>query len=337
MIADNDTASGGWKIKVGLVCLSVLFTLGSIEVVLRFCGPEYYRFPNDGHFYYTNPRGYHSVVKKEGGHDLYGINVKYTDEAYRAPDGGSPAESFNRFSDKTNDILVIGDSFTFGQGVKHQDIYTSRLEKFLEQRYGRTIGVKNCGKPGYDIEEIFNSLEREFSEQAYPLVLYGFVLNDFGLPEEHKIIGSDYIDLNNGENAYNSWRKTFATLNFVLHKSEQYRLSQTTTELYLDAYRGEWAENKFKLLERMNAFIKDRKAVLIIILFPLLYDFDHYPFQEVHDKIHVFCMEKNIRLLDLLPVFSEYQAEDLWVHPIDHHPNELAHELTADAVSQFWN
>ena len=40
-------------------------------------------------------------------------------------------------------------------------------------------------------------------------------------------------------------------------------------------------------------------------------------------------------VLDLLPAFGERDAEALWVHPADHHPNEEAHALAARALGEF--
>ena len=35
---------------------------------------------------------------------------------------------------------------------------------------------------------------------------------------------------------------------------------------------------------------------------------------------------------DLLPVLQGQKTEALWVHPVDMHPNELAHRLAADSL-----
>lgn len=40
-------------------------------------------------------------------------------------------------------------------------------------------------------------------------------------------------------------------------------------------------------------------------------------------------------MIDLLPVYSAYQDKDLWVNPTDQHPNEIAHKLAAESLSDF--
>ena len=60
-----------------------------------------------------------------------------------------------------------------------------------------------------------------------------------------------------------------------------------------------------------------------------------YPFAAIHERIAGICRDKNVPLLDLLPAYRCYRAEDLWVHPTDHHPNEIAHRIAAEELLRF--
>jgi hypothetical protein len=166
-------------------------------------------------------------------------------------------------------------------------------------------------------------------------VIYGFVLNDFGLPGRDYIVGLDYIDVNNGGYKYNPWRTRSAVVNFVCHAIERIRLDRRTRKAYFEVFEGGTAEDGFRRLRNLNRRIQKKEGKLVIVLFPLLYDFQNYPFQEIQDKIADFCRREDVLLLDLLPAFSRYQAEDLWVHPIDHHPNETAHRIAAEEIYAF--
>jgi hypothetical protein len=57
-----------------------------------------------------------------------------------------------------------------------------------------------------------------------------------------------------------------------------------------------------------------------------------YPFAPVHETIRRFCLGSGIAHHELLPVFQGRRTADFWVHPIDHHPNELAHRLAAESL-----
>src|SRR4051812_22509377 len=70
----------------------------------------------------------------------------------------------------------------------------------------------------------------------------------------------------------------------------------------------------------------------LVASWPLLVDLDAYPFTAADDAIARFCAEAGIPRVDLRLALADHAAESLWVHPVDHHPNELAHALAADAL-----
>jgi len=161
------------------------------------------------------------------------------------------------------------------------------------------------------------------------------VLNDFGLIQRGRIVGSDFIDINNGGNRYAPLRKLSAVYNYAAFVLEQHRLHTVTVQAYRDAFTGKNADEKFKVLLSLHEQVDKDGGKLLIALFPLLYDLKHYPFSEVHATMSQFCKEHNIAFVDLLPAFSAYTAEDLWAHPTDHHPNEVAHGIAADTLFRY--
>jgi hypothetical protein len=58
-----------------------------------------------------------------------------------------------------------------------------------------------------------------------------------------------------------------------------------------------------------------------------------YPFAPVHETIQRFCQGAGMPVYDLLPVFEGRRSSDLWVHPVDRHPNEAAQAMAADALA----
>jgi hypothetical protein len=52
----------------------------------------------------------------------------------------------------------------------------------------------------------------------------------------------------------------------------------------------------------------------------------------VHETIRRFCVTARIPHHDLLPALRRRPTADLWVHPVDHHPNEIAHRLAAESL-----
>ncbi|HLD29102.1 MAG TPA: hypothetical protein VJC03_02085 [bacterium] len=325
---ESKIMESGFRISASFLSLAAVLVLA--EVLLRLFGPEYYKFGNSSQEYYSNPRGYFIPLKREGRDILYGLNYTGTPEGYRTSD--IPVYGQEETPSGRNTILGLGDSFTFGRGVKYEDIYLSRLEKMLGKE---KVKVRNCATVGADMNSVIGTYLKESSGKKYPLVLYGFVLNDFGLPHKEKIVGLDFIDINNGGHTYLPLRKRSALLNFLFHVFEKRRLHRVTRQAYLNAFEGARGREGFKKLEYLDQSVKKTGGRLAVAVFPLLYDFREYPFKEIHEKIAFFCSERNIPCLDLLPAFSEQSAESLWAHPTDHHPNERAHKIAAEEIFKF--
>lgn len=74
-------------------------------------------------------------------------------------------------------ILLLGDSFTFGQGVSLEDLWTVRLERNLNQS-GSPVEVVNAGIPSYDTRQQFLFLQRIAPQLNPDAVVLVFLPND---------------------------------------------------------------------------------------------------------------------------------------------------------------
>ncbi|NQT16611.1 MAG: hypothetical protein HQ582_27880, partial [Planctomycetes bacterium] len=242
--------------KVLTVILSLLACLACLEIGLRLFGPEYLQFSNLSKFYYSNPRGYFDVAGKEGDRVVYTVPVYGAGKpARRYPESLEADADIRAFLAREDTILGLGDSFTVGRGVRYEHTYLRRLEKMLAED-GKPVTIRNTGSNGYDVEHVRAVYYVHSAQKKYPLVLYGFVLNDFGLPGADEIVGSDYIDINNGGYQYNVWRSRCASLNFVCHLIDRIRLDRITRKAYLDAFRGQSAAENFETLRGLNRWVE---------------------------------------------------------------------------------
>ena len=80
-------------------------------------------------------------------------------------------------------VLVLGDSFTEGQGVKEPDTYPRVLEARLNSPNGPRWEVRNCGRRGADFPLLFELFEQILSYEP-DVIVYGMVLNDADQSEE---------------------------------------------------------------------------------------------------------------------------------------------------------
>ena len=97
----------------------------------------------------------------------------------------------------------------------------------------------------------------------------------------------------------------------------------------------DWSVSRASL-ERIVALGRERGFAVALVLFPTLYGLDgNYPFEAIHDVVMEACREMFLPALDLLESLRGRRAEDLWVHPRDHHPNEEGHRLISREVARF--
>ncbi len=115
-----------------------------------------------------------------------------------------------------------------------------------------------------------------------------------------------------------------------------YRLGRETSRWYVDMWSDAnpgWKRTQEYLLE-MDRQLRQRRARLLVAPWPLLVGLEgRYPFESAHENIRRFCLAKGIAHRDLLPALRGWRSADLWVHPVDRHPNEIAQRLAAEALA----
>jgi hypothetical protein len=123
---------------------------------------------------------------------------------------------------------------------------------------------------------------------------------------------------------------------FVEDRLDGYRVARDSTRWYLDLYgepnREGWRRTQ-ELMRDMDRRLKERGGRLVVATWPLLVDLERDPFRKAEAAISAFLDGAGIPRLDLAPALAGRPVESLWVHPVDHHPNEVAHGLAADALA----
>lgn len=314
------------------VLTGILIAFLLLELSLYFIGPKY-SGENTTRFY-TNYRNYFKNKRKdEDGRIYYYIDYKNDDNGYRI--AGKKTEAKNRDVQQVS-ILFLGDSFTYGVGVEYDDIYTTYLGRLLSAK-GYNCFIKNTGICGNDFIPIKDTYYKEVKKKRYDFVVYAFVLNDFGLDGFKNIYGYDLIDKdNNIDTQYSLLRERCRTYNFIINCLQKINLHSTTIKEYKKSFEDKNAKEYFKQISKMHEEMLENGQEFVIMLFPILYSFKKYPFKEMHDRLRKFCERENIAFIDLLPYFESYKDKDLWIHPNDHHPNDLAHKITAEVLYDFF-
>lgn len=153
----------------------VVLLLGAGELALRWFGPQ----PDEGYVHEKLPDSPRLYRPKPGavgtaGGDEFRINslgMRDKEYAVEKPPG-------------VTRIAILGDSFTFGNGVPEEATFAKVLEASLNaSRDGTTYEVMNFGVKGYDTVQELATL-REVALPLEPdLIVVAYYLNDVGNPE----------------------------------------------------------------------------------------------------------------------------------------------------------
>lgn len=348
-----------------LAVASVLATALAVELALRLAGWTPARFASPAsafspHWkvyldcYPTNPRGYFDLdLRDPATRERYrALGVRRLDEvAHRAPHAVELRFNSLRFRDAEllpkppglTRVVVLGDSFTEGQGVKEQDTLVRVLERRLQAVGSLRYEVRNCGRRAADFPTLDKMFERILPFEP-DLVVYAMVPNDVEpSPEYHR--SRNYVD--DWIVDRRRWQEPGAPtgllplqprlLAFVRDRLDAWRIGRESTLWYLGLYGPENRQGWERTQERVRTWdrrLRERGARLLLASWPLLVDAERGdPFAPIAAEVARFCRLAGIPRHDLRPALAGRPAATLWVHPVDHHPNEVANRLAAESLA----
>ena len=239
-------------------------------------------------------------------------------------------------------ILVVGDSFAWGDGLHAEDAFPFRLERLLnagsdEHRFE----VINWSHAGWSTRHQANSLQGQIAGLNPDLMLLSFVLND-PEPRHARARRANQVQLYPREPSsrpgafLHQHSRLFA---FAWTRLENTRIRRELTTYYVELFEGEtWRNCKWALGDLAEA-AAEQGVPLAMVIWPLFdterFD-DSYPYLELIAKAEKAGRSLKLPVLDLFPSFRGLDGRRLALIPYtDSHPSELAHRIAADAILEF--
>lgn len=229
-----------------------------------------------------------------------------------------------------HNLLVVGDSFTAGWGVKDpEDRFSNRLAAQL----GTPTRVFNLGENGAGPRSELEAIQA-FPMQVDEVVLCWYV-ND--IHEAAESVGVDFSAFT-AETEIRmrqlTWEKRSYLANYLYWLFPH-------TELTLDYYSFLQAgfanpavlQAHFEELKAIQTYCVANQIRLSVVLFPILKDVSGSEF--ALQPMRAYWELQGVPCLDLTPTFMGYTESELTVNANDTHPNEFANELVADTLAVF--
>jgi hypothetical protein len=243
-------------------------------------------------------------------------------------------------------IVVLGDSFTFGEGVAEDETFSARLEGLLRDHGSarddpRRIEVVNAGVAGYNTRDEVVYLKNRWVSLEPDLVLLVFYLNDAYDDNRFAslIMGTDKPMERRLQQPAEPRSYLFDWARAIW---KNWRLQRRIASIYRSQFSSraeidghDWAASKEALAEAAR-FSRARGIPFGMVIFPELHSLDDgYPFHAIHEEVRRAGESLGFPVKDLFPTFEGEEAEELWAHSTDHHPGKKAHALAASSIFEF--
>ena len=252
-------------------------------------------------------------------------------------------------------MLVLGDSVAFGYKVAFQRIFSRRLEALLRQFLkSKTLEVVTLAMPGLNTIQESALLLEEGKEYEPDALVIAFVLNDadagssFQVKEDQRCrieILSIPVPC-----TMKHLMKESAFLYFVKERLDDlmWRFNvwdkddpqgSIRSDYFSKLYRDDskWRGNVLEGFKQIAAFAVRRNIPVIIVIFPVMFDFDKYQWGWIHSKVTKEALKYKFLVVDLLAEYRRYPVKQTRVERGDFvHPNALGHEIAAVSVASFF-
>jgi len=270
------------------------------------------------HVYATDPRGAFDA----GGRVTYRLNG----HGFRGPDPAIPKPP------GTRRVALLGDSFTFGAGVRFEETLGAQLQERLAGDGAGDVEVLNLAVGGWGTRDQIAYLEQRGMRFEPDVVVVVYVLNDADY-----VADLDLWDRFRARYESRSFRQSYllSWIHAVLHRRALARAYIESLVARAREKQEHW-DRSFRMLRLGRAVAEAGGARFAVAIYPFLYLLDErYPFAPLHERVREACDRSGIPVLDLFPAFAGRDYAELWVHPSDQHPNGEAHGIAARALAGF--
>ncbi len=250
-------------------------------------------------------------------------------------------------------IAVFGDSITFGVGVDITKVFPELIQNKLNMYYSGKpeIQVLNFGVPSYNTVQEYRYMAESYSNFKPHMVIVQFSTQNDTIM---------LTDLNSNVNRYRVVRyikdvlRNLYSYRFLVSRFYGLRFSQLSRN-YTTPYKARSSIDSFYHQDNYPGWIEARGAffnikrfctnhdiTLIFIIFANNFKVSPVPEEDLMYPIikKVIATLKKAGIEHTIVIddaFREYAGKErlLWVTPTDSHFSELAHELTADKISEY--
>jgi len=258
-----------------------------------------------------------------------GLTVVYTDGLGLRCSAGDELLPASRPADEIR-VAVLGDSVTFGEGVRDNDDTFCRVlqnELNADAQAGRRYRVYNFGVSAYSVKDMYNTLVHRAGAVQPAIVLLAIVPEDFDLSRTPQVdaYGYTFNERMSGYLAKDSrLKRGLRNVHSVYWLRDLlYRWRHRN-----DPPAGETSELpvSYSYIKRFHEFARKQGRRGIVVLLPSQASF-------FNEALRNQLRKDGIPVIDLTGLAKDFSAEDFQASPFDRHPSAKVHRAIGEALS----
>ncbi len=264
----------------------------------------------------------------------YEFNAKHNSHGFRTPEYtiAHPPATFR--------IVIIGDSYTWGQGVKPEETFSCQLNELFKKKYPNqnvSIEVIALGVCGSRFIDNFIRLQTHAQSLNPDLVIFQFLQNDIEYYHQSKYY------LSNSSVRYLSEGSFLSGLLKKISMKTNYEKIQK--QLYNpESFEWKYFTSSLKALQKWS---EQQEIDLFFLSFPELHRYKNsrsflnkYIKSSSIDRFQESAIaeisKKGFNVLALNDAYKKHTGDhNLFVSKTDSHPNAFAHKIVADALFNY--
>jgi hypothetical protein len=228
-------------------------------------------------------------------------------------------------------VLVIGDSFVAGHGIKYDEMFVNILKTDLQDNFN----VFNLGVCGSHTDREFDSLLN------YPVSPDVIVLCYYHNDIESAMINYNFFpDIKNPRDNLSNFSKLFVDnslfINFLFTLSAKKSISSQFMEseqndIIAYLHQDLW-EYQINSLDSFYNYASDNNTEFIIVFFPGLGDGIVFTNELAGKKIEQYCNDRGIEFINIYDEIKNIPLKRRVANSLDHHPSAEVNRIVAEKL-----